>query len=301
MKDFTICVLFYGNYPALARRCLDSIKNGIRMDAVLDIRIGLNEPCKETAEYVFDTAKDLDTTVSIWTCPTNAYKYPLMRRMFYGHHEPAKYLMWFDDDSYLTTIDPLWIDRVRNAIEPVDMIGQNGWHMEMVNDQWYWIIKQPWYNPAAGYPMTMVRRTESDPYGRMQERPSFVFCQGAWWVAKRDMLFKHDWPWPELKHNGGDSMLGEMIRQQGYKTAYFDEGVRINADAFGHHSKSPRRGYSEKRLGYYGHNSNPDLRHQDFTFYLATFIKAQDAITASTSGCDSLSGGETDPDSNNKA
>jgi hypothetical protein len=50
-----------------------------------------------------------------------------------------------------------------------------------------------------------------------------------------------DWPDPRLNHNGGDTLLGEAIRQQQLPRHAFHYGVKIN--------KYKRRGFREKPAG----------------------------------------------------
>jgi hypothetical protein len=51
-----------------------------------------------------------------------------------------------------------------------------------------------------------------------------------------------DWPDPRIKHNGGDVMLGEALRQMGYVI----QQVKIDGVAISDHK---RRGYSEIHPG----------------------------------------------------
>jgi hypothetical protein len=57
-------------------------------------------------------------------------------------------------------------------------------------------------------------------------KPSFV--TGGWWLAKTEFLSLWDYPFPELYHNGGDTILGEVCRQQGLALGKFKKGVLIN-------------------------------------------------------------------------
>jgi hypothetical protein len=128
--------------------------------------------------------------------------------------------------------------------------------MPIQGKQWEWIKSQPWYNPSVGMPKK-IRHRGKDTY-------AFEFCQGAWWVAKTHILLKHDWPLAEIRHNGGDSMLGELCRHQGLRMGRFYGSVHINADKQGRHSKAKRRGHSENRVGwnYAGQPLDATTHHQ---------------------------------------
>lgn len=230
---FSICILLYGNYPALARRCLSSIRNSGGQQYVQDIRIALHNVSAETLTIVKDEIRAFNGS---WPCPIivyeplgNVYKYPTMRRLVYDdEHPPAEYIMWFDDDSYISSAY-FW-SQLLDALPHGDMLGQV-WQLDIQGRQWEWVQSQPWYNHDC-LPATSIR-----------------FCQGAWWVIKTDVLRALNWPVPELKHCGGDSMLGEALRHGGYRIKKFDYGVRINANEDGQHSQMPRRGYTERVIG----------------------------------------------------
>jgi len=258
-REFSICVLLYGNYPDLARRCLESIEQSLRegKDFVADIRLGLNAVAPPVFDYVQEWAKQTAAKyrlpVILFLPPHNVGKYPLMRRMFFQPSFPlANYVMWFDDDSYLTP-RPGWWPRVHEAIRDAEMIGQSQWVIPAHGNQWEWVRTQPWFNP------------NSDPPWIIKDRPHFRFCQGAWWVIHAEILHRYDWPPQEFRHQGGDSLLGELLRQQGLRLGEFTEGVRVNADARGVHSAAPRRGRKER---HHGADYRPGMiyptNHQDF-------------------------------------
>ena len=56
------------------------------------------------------------------------------------------------------------------------------------------------------------------------------FATGGWWVVRREILTRWDWPWAVLKHNGGDCTLGELFYQQNLRLKNFHDEVAINAD-----------------------------------------------------------------------
>jgi len=185
----------------------------------------------------------------------NVYKYPIMRRMFYDHEPLAEATMWFDDDSYFEIPQPTnWWEHLWAHLEKGDMLGQI-WLMPIQGNQWEWIQSQPWHRPGLGLPTK-----------KHKGKPCFEFCQGGWWVIRSEVLRRYDWPLAEIRHNGGDSMLGELFRHQGLRMGRFYGGVRINADAQGRHSKASRRGMSEKRVGWNYSGQPLDTSHQQFEY-----------------------------------
>lgn len=236
MQLTTACVLLYGDYPDLARRCLSPLSRLVD-NGLIKLRVGCNDISQSTRNVVADLVDDGGPLVSVWDSPVNLRKYPMMRRMFgLGLDRPidTPLTMWFDDDSYITDPEPAaWLGRVESAAVVRDMIG-SVYTMAAPHSksQKAWIAAQPWY---AGLSFPPV--------------PKFV--TGGWWVVKTEIIYKHDWPPVDAYHDGGDVMFGELMHQQGYRIGRYNLGVAINADAQGRESKAARRGDSGKtpRLG----------------------------------------------------
>lgn len=192
---FTVCVLLYGNYPDLAKRVLDSLSS---TRFVLCVKIGLNAVSETTASFVHDWAvqKSLDTPTWVYQPDgnKNVGKYPLMRRMF--KELPTSHVMWFDDDSYLVDANETWWQVMYNAAKRYDVYGcihcirQRG-------KQYAAIPRQPWYTGKA-----------------VPSNHFYKFATGGWWIGDVLFLQKWDYPFAGLHHNGGDSILGELVRQQ---------------------------------------------------------------------------------------
>lgn len=226
---FTVCMLFYGNYPDLAQRCAGSV--AAVTSATMDIRIGLNKVCDRTRDIVLAAFP----TAGVWEAEENARKYPMMRRMLYDADYPLQpNVMWFDDDSYIDVTTALsydWWTRIDDALRHSAMIGSK-YGIPLTSKQREFIREQPWYK------------------GKEVQKRAF-FVTGGWWVAKSAVLTKLDYPWKYLDHRGGDVMLGEAMRQAGEALGQFRECVHINADEYGRESKSRPRGLSptQKPIG----------------------------------------------------
>jgi hypothetical protein len=263
VSDLSICVLLYGDHRDLATRCLGSITLSDVSEIqskVQDIRVGLNDLSRENEAYVNLWAAKASKACRF---PIITYKrkgskkpvkYPMMRRMFYDPKRPmGRYLMWFDDDSYVVPRrdDPhlWWLETIEQLEAGTDVIGQ-WWDMPIQGSQWDWIRLQPW-------------RDMSLP------RPSkFSFPQGGWWSARTQFILLNNYPFRQLSHTGGDVMLGELCRHTKARTtdvtADYDS-VRINADESGDHSTSPRRGViKELPLGYASSDLKSNYSHQNF-------------------------------------
>jgi len=241
MKKFTICCLFYGDYPHLAERLLQSLG---RMDlsARGNVRVGLNNVGMTTRRLVHERVEDLNIT-DIYNGAPPYHKYPLMRRMFHedglgNQRTPiaTSYVMWFDDDSCLAGFNravarDMWFEHVDVKMQTHDLIGAP-FYMHLRGKQHQFIEDQPWYN---GKPV--------------KYRQKMSFITGGWWTIRTGILHKHDWPPPNFEHNGGDVMLGALCDQHGYKLGRFTTDLFINANNTGKCSSAKRRGFSQTSIG----------------------------------------------------
>lgn len=261
--DLSICSLLYGDHRDLALRCLGSLTlsgvSGIQSN-VRDIRVGMNKVCSGTRAYVELWASKVSESCDFPVItferlgtfrPT---KYPMMRRMFwYPGRALGDYVMWFDDDSYVVPRrdnPQSWWEDILTTMRGCDILGQ-GWERSLSGSQRFWVYRQPWFDPEKGLP------------------DKLRFCQGAWWCARSALLAAADYPFEDLQHNGGDSMLGELARHKQWRVEHVPgdyEDVRINADYLGDHSSAPRRGIiDDKDIGVLTNKSSlPHPDHQSF-------------------------------------
>jgi len=227
VDQFTICVLLYGNHYDLARRCITSIV-GSGLPEGVSLRIGLNAVCADTQRFVRATCPQ----AMFFEHAINRHKYPVMRDMVHGKHRvDTPYFMWFDDDSYLTRPLDEFLSTVAAAIQTADLLG-SPYTMKWRGNQKAFVRSRSWY---AG----------KDPATRDVLR----FMTGGWWTIRTQLLYRFDYPWTELDHCGGDSMLGELCYQQDLRMQKFRTGVCINADWQGRESASDRRGFAQDPLG----------------------------------------------------
>ena len=199
-KEFTIGLILYGDYPQLASRLLGSIS----LLPCRNLYIGLNEISLNTRKVLGDWLARPNQADSIVTIEEengkNVGKYPLMRQML--QYVVSPYFMWFDDDSYLNMVEASaveeWLFKVQAEMaKGVTQLGAIH-KIKQRKDQYLVIRKQPWYNRLT-----------------VTSNHHFTFATGGWWTASTSFLQKWDYPFLALHHNGGDSILGELIRQQG--------------------------------------------------------------------------------------
>lgn len=247
----TICLCCYGDYPHLARRCLDGLVPLLGDRRLSEVRIGLNACSDATCAVVAGFREALEQTAGAPELTmlrndvpdeTGHYPiFPMMRRLFgrdgpqHGAHAgplATPWVAWFDDDSYLPApAAGTHLDRVAGRLESADVVGQV-WFWHLRDRQHEWIRGRPWYN---GRPVAPGHKVN--------------FPTGGWWAARSAVLDRFDWPDPALRQSSGDVMLGELVRQHGLTLIADDCGVRINADDHGRPARSPRRGWSEPHVG----------------------------------------------------
>lgn len=251
--NFTVCALFYGDYPALASRCLGSIARSLEGESNVELRLGLNSVSNATRSYIQTTASMLvknGTSVLIYDAgDVNRLKYPMMRKMFYDAVNPVRtsHLMWFDDDSYITQPDDFW-RLVEAGVQDTAVLGQL-YTIRIRGHQAAGISRQPWY----------TGKTVDT------QRHIFKFPTGGFWIAKTSVITADDYPFTAITHCGGDVMLGELCRQRNYRMRAFGRGVAVNADDAGRESKAARRGVSVPPVWSELRDSHTALSYHDFT------------------------------------
>lgn len=238
--DLCVCILFYGadDYcDDLGRRVLNAPMRQLAEENI-EFRFGLNAVGPRRSAYLRAMAEDFFNDAIVAESAENIYKYPLMRRMFQAAPLRAPLTMWFDDNSHL---DPemdvgVWVERVKKHMRYCDMIG-SVYTQGLVGNQARWICSQPWYsgkNPG----------------------PYVKYAAGGWWTIKTDVLQQFDWPVSEIKHHGGDAMLGELIYQQDLQLCHFRDHVMIQTNDSGVEAATVRRGTDGVPVGFdYAHET----------------------------------------------
>lgn len=252
-RPVTICGLFYGDHPDVANRCLTSLSR-VLPGPVVDIRLALNDVSMTSRRIIEEWSAEVargGIPVRLFWSTANRFKYPMMRRMFRQVDRPlAPLVMWLDDDTWFDpAADEKWWDAALAALRGAEMVGQF-WRFPFPLTRQRFFKTMPWWG--------------NRPIRRHNGSPVSWFIQGAWWLARSKTLLKYDWPHPALRHCGGDSMLGELLYQQDLPTHAFDSLLHINADATGRKSSAPRRGHTERPLGFDYIGDPPDTSHQAF-------------------------------------
>ena len=236
VADVTICVLTYGDYPALARRAVESIRRHCPRSRY-ELFVGANAASQETGSYLesLQRAGDIDRLIQ---SEVNLNKNPMMRLLF--REVRTEFIWWFDDDSYITDPDALdhWVATAKAAPESTALWGSLG----VCNDplafaadlddvlgfvrsaSWYRGLPPPSWKPGG--------KGELDFEGRGTGDGQWFFIFGGCGLYRTRALAEIDWPDKRLIKMGEDVFLGEAVRQQGWSLGHIeDPGVAINTEA----------------------------------------------------------------------
>lgn len=233
-EDVVIHLLMYGDFPHLHKRVLDSLQTfakGIR------VKVWCNQVCDSTLLRLSKLKED--TRWLVYFSSENKPKYQVMRQLFdhfkrpVGERDEAKWVVWLDDDSFIRDHD--WFERTTKFIEDnpeAAYIGQC-WYVHYLSGQQEFVKDSKWYK---GVDVEMCPTKKPGV-----KKPGISFAQGGYWWLKADVLRLLDWPDARLNHNGGDTLLGEAVRQQQLPFHKFHYGVQVNA--------AKRRGFHEAPAG----------------------------------------------------
>jgi len=234
----TICVLLYGDYHDLHKRCLNAIMSTVPQNR-RDLRVAGNELCSQTLGYLsrLHSEQQIDHTV---INSDNRKKYPAMRQLFYDPGKPIenKWIIWFDDDS-IANRDAQWATKLMHTI-----IGVYDQGFRMFGDvhiwnfhakQIEWIKGRPWYRDRQ----FQIKNGDEAPNGN-----KVLFPAGGFWALETQAMREAGIPDEQIGHNGGDYQIAEQLWQAGYRLKAWNR-----AKQFIHTSSVKRRGLHEVHTG----------------------------------------------------
>jgi len=233
----TICVLAYGDHFDLAQRCIESIRARTPR-ALYRLVVGANAVGERTETYL-QRLRRSGHIDRFHGSHVNLNKCPMMRRMFRGASTP--YLCWFDDDSYVTEAGALErqlrIAR-RSPVKTVMWGLQAGSdHSKFIDlaDVRHFVRTAPWYRGLSPPDWRPGGKGEFNYEGRGRGNPWWQFITGGFWLIRTRAIRTLDWPDRRLVKLGDDVLLGEALRQQGWRFENTGaSGIVVN--------EAPRRG-----------------------------------------------------------
>lgn len=235
----TLCLLTYGNYFDMHKRCLNAIANVPRER--LGLRVYLNNTCQETINLAENMLKS-NRIEALYRSDENKFKYPCMRKMFHDPDNPinTKWVIWFDDDT-MADVDNYWLEKMCQAVidaegsdKKLGMLGPR-YFFSMNNHHINWVKNASWYKG----------REFRDKAGNQAPNGFKIhFASGSCWMLRTECIKQCDIPDIRLKHNGGDIAIGEQIWQNGWNLKNWNGDKRIVL-----WSSVPRRGHNESIFG----------------------------------------------------
>jgi GT2 family glycosyltransferase len=234
----TICVLTYGEYCDLVRRCIDSIA-GNTDRALYRLVVGANAIGQETENYL-STLEKAGAIDRVHRSRRNLNKNPMMRRMFHDIDTPL--VCWFDDDSYVLEEGALerLVDRAKRSDHRTVMWGRQALcnhpstFIDIDNVEAF-VRSADWYRGLTPPGRAPGGKGEFNFKGRGTGNPQWDFLTGGFWLMRTSAIRALDWPDRRLVKLGDDVLLGEALRQCGWSFENTAElGVAVN--------QAPRRG-----------------------------------------------------------
>ena len=153
----------------------------------------------------------------------NINKCPMMRRLL--AKVETELVWWFDDDSWIKDADALerWLKAVRRVPPEVVMWGQMFFvshaELDLGGDAVQWVRDAAWYADKEPPSWKPGGKGVFRFNGKVSGDGRWIFVTGGCWMARTSALRAIGWPDPRLIKEGDDVVLGEAIRQQGWRIA----------------------------------------------------------------------------------
>jgi len=236
--SLAICALLYGGYVDMHKACIGSI---LRTTAPhrRQLRIVTNQLCADTRKWL-DTLKDEGHIHTLIHNRDNIKKYPAMRQLFCDPDNPidTKWLVWFDDDS-IANRDDSWCTKLAHKI-----IAEQPKRARMIGDLRVWTLNHSQLAWAKSRPWWRGRNLQTGQHNEAPNGNKIFFAAGGFWAAELAAMRTANIPDTEIRHNGGDYMLGLQLWQQGFRTASWNKNKKYVFT-----SSVPRRGANEVHTG----------------------------------------------------
>jgi hypothetical protein len=223
----TICVMMYGDFWPMHKRCLDAILTTTAAERV-ELRVGGNQLCEKTTQYIEQLCRSGDIQLADLS-PENRGKYPVMRRLFHDTPLRTNWVIWFDDDTFCDS-NPTWLSLLTVAISSAAS------DVACFGPLYYYTLTPAWQKWCAAAPWF-----KSVPWIYSGLRALVHFSSGGFWALTKNAIETCDIPDVRLGHNKGDVTIGCQLHQRGFKICRFSQHKEIVR-----WSDASRRGITER-------------------------------------------------------
>lgn len=217
--EVTFCVLTCGDHLRLIRRCLRSLWRHAPRGAYRLV-VGANGVSAAVLAWL-ERQRRAGRIDRLLVSPMNLSKCPMMARMF--EEVRTRYVWWLDDDASFKVPGTfeLWLTVARGSGPRTALWGSVmtpfAELVEQPGTDWPgWIRAARWYR---GRPLPL------------RQRRGFLcdwwFPQGGCWLARMDVLRAVGWPDPRLRITNEDVIMGEVMRQQGWRMTDIGSLTRV--------------------------------------------------------------------------
>ncbi len=216
---FTVCVLCYGDYFELHKKCVSSILATVPGKRI-DLRVATNAANQATIDMIDDFVRQ-GLISKHYRHTENDFKYPVMREMFWDDSHPitTKWVLWFDDDS-ICDVEPNWATILATHISQ----HHKGKDAHMVGANFVWTTNKKQRDILASRPWYKGRQWRSANGQPSPNGQKIIFVAGGFWAITHEAIRAADIPdlGTGLTHNGGDWQIGEQLYQAGYGLKQFN-------------------------------------------------------------------------------
>jgi hypothetical protein len=223
--DFNTYILLYGDFPELHNAVLGDVLKRFPKEALQNVTVWCNQVCRPTLDFL------KTTPFTAIESKDNVPKYPAMRWIF-ERRQSTPWILWLDDDTRIVADDWWAKTEAFFASHPTAVYVGQLWTCTDLAKRQDFVRAATWY--------------KGKPWMLLNNVPGVNFAVGGFWWLQDGLRRRIDWPDRRLRHCGGDTLLAEAVRQQGFELTHFTYGVKTQQNAH-------RRGLVEKPAGWGGY------------------------------------------------
>lgn len=219
-SEWEIAICGYGDYLHIIQRSINSIL--LKSTYKRKIHVCLNSPSQSVITWCTNHLIDKNID-SLFISHDNVNKDPMMRKCI--DHITSKYMLWFDDDSYVDNDG--WDVKLDELLKnnPCDVAG----FIHSANRYGF-----------GTYQSFVEKKSWWKKFPFEHDKNKCVFPIGSCWVGNLEYLRKWDYPDRSMVKKCDDMLLGDLIHSTGGKMISlfgWDIDFKVNTEK--------RRGFGE--------------------------------------------------------